>query len=69
MKEYIAKLSLELLKREDIKHEFNKILQPLFEFMKPYIYIIIFLVLLIFILILTILCILLLLFRKNRVSL
>ena len=64
MKDTIVQQCLDLLKREDIKHEFKKLLKPVIDFIlyeiNPYIYITVSLVFLIFIMILAILILLIL---------
>ncbi len=64
MKDTIVQQCLDLLKREDIKNEFKKLLKPVIDVimyeMNPYIYIIVSLVFLIFIMILAILILLIL---------
>ena len=51
MKESLIEQCLVLLKREDIKHEFKKLLKPVIDFIlyeiNPYIYITVFLVLIV----------------------
>ena len=58
MKDSLVTQCLEILKREDIKHEFKKLLRPIIEFIlyeiNPYIYITVTLVFIIFILILSV---------------
>ena len=64
MKDTFVQQCLDLLKREDIKNEFKKLLKPVIDVimyeMNPYIYIIVSLVFLIFIMILAILILLIL---------
>lgn len=64
MKDTIVQQCLNLLKREDIKNEFKKLLKPVLDLilyeLNPYIYIIGLLVFLIFVMILAILILLLL---------
>lgn len=64
MKDTFVQQCLNLLKREDIKNEFKKLLKPVIDVimyeMNPYIYIIVSLVFLIFIMILAILILLIL---------
>ena len=61
---------LEILKREDIKHELKSILNPLLEFIlyeiSPYIYITVTIVVTMFIMILVILLILIFLIRNKH---
>ena len=71
--ESLAQQCLDILKREDVKHEFKILFKPLMDFIlfeiNPYIYITVTLVFLIFIMILAILTILILLLRnKNALS-
>ena len=70
MKDSLVTQCLEILKREDIKHEFKKLLRPIIEFIlyeiNPYIYITVTLVFIIFILILAILILLLLILRNKQ---
>jgi hypothetical protein len=73
MKEPIIQQCLDILKREDIKSELKSfcgpIIQMIFEFINPYIYITLFLVFFIFIMILAILTLLILMLRnKNTIS-
>lgn len=64
MKDSFVQQCLDLLKREDIKNEFKKLLKPVIDFIlyeiNPYIYITVSLVFLIFIMILAILILLIL---------
>lgn len=71
MKETLIEQCLEILKREDIKREFKKLLKPVIEFIlyeiNPYIYITVFMILIIFLLNLAILVILIFIVRdKNK---
>ena len=71
MKESLIEQCLEILKREDIKREFKKLLKPVIEFIlyeiNPYIYITVFMILIIFLLNLAILVILIFIVRdKNK---
>lgn len=72
MKESLIQQCLDMLKREDIKNEFKRMLKPVIDFIfyeiNPYIYIIVILVFLMFIMILIILIILILLLRNNNTS-
>lgn len=69
MKEPIIQQCLDILKREDIKTELKSfcspMLQMIFEFITPYIYITLFLVFLIFVMILAILILLILVLRNK----
>jgi hypothetical protein len=64
MKDTIVQQCLDLLKRDDIKNEFKKLLKPVIDFIlyeiNPYIYITVSLVFLIFIMILAMLILLIL---------
>jgi hypothetical protein len=70
MKDSLVSQCLDILKRDDIKNEFKKLLKPVIDFIlyeiNPYIYIIVALVFLIFVMILAILLILIMLLRKNK---
>jgi hypothetical protein len=70
MKNSIVSQCLDILKRDDIKKEFQLISKPVIDFIlyeiNPYIYITVFLVFLIFIMILAILIILILLLRNKK---
>jgi hypothetical protein len=69
MKEPIIQQCLDILKREDIKTElktfFSPIIQIILDFVKPYIYVTLFLVFLIFVMILAILTLLILMLRNK----
>jgi len=69
MKDSFVQQCLDILKREDIKNEFKKLLKPVIDFIlyeiNPYIYIIMTLVFLIFIMILAILIMLILIIRNK----
>lgn len=69
MKEPIIQQCLDILKREDIKGELKSFCAPIIDFIfniiKPYIYLIIFLVFIIFILILAILILLFFVLRNK----
>lgn len=71
MKDTIVQQCLDILKREDIKNEFKKLLRPVIDFIlyeiNPYIYIIMSLVFLIFIMILAILIMLILIIRNKQI--
>ena len=70
MKDSLVSQCLDILKRDDIKNEFKKLLKPVIDFIlyeiNPYIYITATLVFLIFVMILAILIILLLLLRNKN---
>lgn len=70
MKDTIVNQCLDILKREDIKHELKTIFKPVMDFIlyeiNPYIYITVTLVFLIFIMILAMLVILIILLRNKR---
>lgn len=70
MKDTIVQQCLDILKREDIKNEFKKLLRPVIDFIlyeiNPYIYIIMSLVFLIFVMILAILIMLILIIRNKQ---
>ena len=70
MKNSLIKQCLDILKREDIKNEFKRLLKPVVDFIlyeiNPYIYIIMSLVFLIFVMILAILIILILIIRNKE---
>ena len=70
MKDSIFQQCLDILKREDVKHELMVLVKPLISYIlyeiNPYIYITIGLVFLIFIMILAILVILMFLLRNNK---
>lgn len=72
MKDSIVQQCLDILKREDIKTEFKKLLKPVIDFIlyeiNPYIYIIVSLVFLIFIMILAILIMLVLIIRNKHLT-
>jgi hypothetical protein len=72
MKETFAQQCLDILKREDIKHEFKTLLKPVIDFIlyeiNPYIYVTVSLVFFIFVMILAILILLILLIRNNSFS-
>ena len=67
----IIQQCLEILKKENIRHELKMICKPMIEFIllqiRPYIYIIISLIFLIFIMILAILIILIFLLRNKQI--
>lgn len=69
MRESLVNQCLDILKREDIKHEFKQLLRPIIDFIlyeiNPYIYITLALFVLIFIMILAILIILIILLRNK----
>ena len=71
MKESIVQQCLDILKRDDIKNEFKKLLKPVIDFIlyeiNPYIYIIMSLVFLIFVMILAILIMLILIIRNKEI--
>lgn len=71
MKDSFVQQCLDLLKREDIKHEFKMLLKPVIDFIlyeiNPYIYIIMGLVFFIFIMILAILIMLILIIRNKNI--
>lgn len=70
MKESFVQQCLDILKRDDIKNEFKRLLKPVIDFIlyeiNPYIYITVTLVFLIFIMILAILIILILIIRNKE---
>jgi hypothetical protein len=70
MKDSLVQQCLDILKRDDIKNEFKKLLKPIIDFIlyeiNPYIYIIMTLVFLIFVMILAILIILILIIRNKE---
>jgi hypothetical protein len=69
MKDSFVQQCLDILKRDDIKNEFKKLLKPVIDFIlyeiNPYIYIIMTLVFLMFIMILGILIMLILIIRNK----
>jgi len=71
MKNSLVQQCLDVLKREDIKHECKTLFKPVLEFVlyeiNPYIYITVTLVFLIFIMILAILIILIFLLRNKQI--
>lgn len=71
MKESFVQQCLDILKRDDIKNEFKKLLKPVIDFIlyeiNPYIYIIMSLVFLIFVMILAILIMLILIIRNKEI--
>jgi hypothetical protein len=71
MKDSLFKQCLDILKREDVKHELTVLLKPFINFIlyeiNPYIYITVSLVFLIFIMILAILIILIMLLRNKHI--
>lgn len=71
MKESIVQQCLDILKRDDIKHELRLLFRPIVDLIlyeiNPYIYITIILVFLIFIMILAILVILIFLLRNKQI--
>ena len=70
MKETFTQQCLDLLKRDDIKTEFKKLLKPVIDFIlyeiNPYIYIIVILIFIMFIMIIAILIILILSIRNKE---
>ena len=70
MRDSLVNQCLDILKRDDIKHEFKQLLKPIIDFIlyeiNPYIYITVALVFLIFIMILAILIILIILLRNKQ---
>jgi hypothetical protein len=70
MKDSLFKQCLDILKREDVKHELTVLLKPFINFIlyeiNPYIYITVLLVFFIFIMILAILIILVFLLRNKQ---
>ena len=70
MKDTLIKQCLDILKREDVKHETKLLFSPIIDFLLgeiyPYLYLIILLVALIFILILAILILLVFLYRNKN---
>ena len=70
MKDTLVQQCLDILKRDDIKHEFKLLLKPVIDFVLyeiyPYIYITVTLVFIIFIMILAILIILCILLRNKQ---
>lgn len=72
MKDSLVQQCLDMLKREDIKNEFKRLLKPVIDFIfyeiNPYIYIIVVLVFVMFVMILAILIILILLLRTEGSS-
>jgi hypothetical protein len=71
MKDSFVQQCLDVLKRDDIKNEFKKLLKPVIDFIlyeiNPYIYITVSLVFLIFIMILAILIILIIVLRNKQI--
>ena len=71
MKETIVQQCLDILKRDDVKNEFNLILKPVIDFIlyqiNQYIYITVTLVFMIFIMILAILLILIYILRNKNI--
>jgi hypothetical protein len=71
MKDSLVQQCLDILKRDDIKNEFKKLLKPVIDFIlyeiNPYIYITVALVFLIFVMILAILIILVMLLRNKQI--
>lgn len=71
MKDSFVQQCLDILKRDDIKNEFKKLLKPVIDFIlyeiNPYIYIIMSLVFLIFVMILAILIMLILIIRNKEI--
>lgn len=69
MKESIVQQCLDILKREDVKHEFKILLKPVIDFIlyeiNPYIYMTVLLVFMIFIMILAILLTLIYILRSK----
>jgi hypothetical protein len=69
MKDTIVQQCLDILKREDVKHEFKILLKPVIDFIlyeiNPYIYMTVLLVFMIFIMILAILLLLLYILRNK----
>jgi uncharacterized membrane protein (DUF485 family) len=69
MKESIVQQCLDILKREDVKHEFKILLKPVIDFIlyeiNPYIYITVLLVFMIFMMILAILLTLIYILRSK----
>ena len=69
MKDSIAQQCLDILKREDVKHEFKILLKPVIDFIlyeiNPYIYMTVLLVFMIFIMILAILLTLIYILRNK----
>ena len=69
MRDSLVNQCLDILKRDDIKHEFNQLLKPIIDFIlyeiNPYIYITLALFFLIFMMILAILVILIMLLRNK----
>jgi hypothetical protein len=69
MKDSFVQQCLDILKRDDIKNEFKKLLKPVIDFIlyeiNPYIYIIMSLVFLIFVMMLAILILLILIIRNK----
>jgi hypothetical protein len=69
MRDSLVNQCLDILKRDDIKHEFKQLLKPIIDFIlyeiNPYIYITLALFFLIFIMILAILVILIVLLRNK----
>lgn len=72
MRDSFVQQCLDILKRDDIKNEFKKLLKPIIDFIlyeiNPYIYIIMALVFLIFVMILAILILLILIIRNKDLS-
>ena len=70
MKDSIVQQCLDILKRDDIKNEFKRLLKPVIDFIiyeiNPYIYMIMALVFLIFVMILAILILLILIIRNKE---
>ena len=66
MKDSFAQQCLDILKREDIKNELLILSKPIFNFINPYIYLVLTIVFLIFIMVLAILIILILLLRNKQ---
>jgi hypothetical protein len=71
MKDSLVEQCLEILKRDDIKYEFKKLLKPIIDFIlyeiNPYVYITVILVFIIFILILAILIILIVILCNKQI--
>ena len=72
MKDSIVQQCLDILKRDDIKNEFKRLLKPVIDFIlyeiNPYIYMIMALVFLIFVMILAILILLILIIRNKQLA-
>jgi hypothetical protein len=71
MKEPIIQQCLDILKRDDIRSELKSFCSPLFQmtfdFIQPYIYVMLFLIFLIFVMILAILTLLILVLRNKSI--